>query len=115
MKRIALFALLILATPAPARAYTASCNQLIATVLSSDPFEQGISPGYAFGVADFLAGLQCYVRSPWCNCLQNVIVNNAQAVGSAFGTELRACVARGEGNSPGFGPMLRAIRQFCPW
>lgn len=116
MKRLVLIALLLVViAPAPARAYTASCSALYATVLSDDPFQNGISPGYAFGVADFLAGLQCFVGNPQCECLKNVVRNNAQAVGTAFGNEIRACISRGEGDTPAFGAMLRALRPFCPW
>jgi len=115
MKRLVASIALLFVIASPAGAYTVTCSALNRTVLSNDPFEQGIAPGYAFGVVDFLAGLQCFVRSPSCDCLQNVVRNDASAFGAASGVEIRACIARGEGNSPAFGAILRAVRQFCPW
>ena len=112
---LVLAVLVALLVPRTSEAYSLSCNDIAAGVRSGDDRLLYTAVGYGIGAVDFLAGLQCFVRAPQCNCVANLITNRPGDYGTAFGQEIVACINRGEGNTPGFGPALRAARQFCPF
>jgi len=112
---LALVFLVALGAPRAAEAYSFTCNNIVAAAQSGDDRLLYSAVGYGIGVVDFLAGLQCFVQNPYCTCLANLVSNRPGDFGEAYGQEVTACINRGEGNTPGFGPALRAARQFCPW
>jgi len=103
----------MLASPQIARGYSLTCFEAAQAVTSNDDLLIGSAVGYALGSTDLLAGLQCYVGRSSCNCLANLPRNRPEDFGGAVGQELAACINRGDGNSPAFGPVLAAAKRFC--
>lgn len=105
--------MLLASAPSTVHAYAFSCTEAANLVRFGDDSDTAVIAGYGIGAIDFLAGLQCFVRGSACNCLSNLVVSRPRDFGEAYGQELAACVNRGEGSSPTFGPALRAARRFC--
>jgi hypothetical protein len=110
---VAVALLLAVACPRTASAYSFTCNQAANLVRSGTDANVYTIVGYGIGVVDFLAGLQCFVGASACDCLSGLVSSRPAAYGEAYGQEIAACINRGEGNSPTFGPALRAARRFC--
>jgi len=96
-----------------ADAYSYSCTQAANLIRSGTDANLYTIVGYGIGTIDFLAGLQCFVRGSACGCLSGLISSRPADYGEAHGQEIAACISRGEGTSPTFGPALRAARRFC--
>lgn len=110
---LAVALLVLVAAPRTAGAYAFSCTEAANLVRFGDDNDTAVIVGYGIGAIDLLAGLQCFVRGSACGCLSNLVVSRPRDFGEAYGQELAACVSRGEGSSPTFGPALRAARRFC--
>lgn len=110
---VAVALLLTVALPRTASAYSFSCNQAASLIRSGTNTNVYTIVGYGIGVVDFLAGLQCFVGGSACDCLSGLVSGRPADYGEAYGQEIVACINRGEGNSPTFGPALRAARRFC--
>lgn len=106
---------LMISVPSIAYPYAYTCSEAAFYGVNGTPQTQGAIVGHAFGVVDFLAGLQCYVGNPQCSCLANLITNRAGDFGGEYGRLLAQCIRNGEGDSPVFGVVLRAARTFCNW
>jgi hypothetical protein len=110
---VALVLLVVVALPRNASAYSFSCFDAANLVRSGTDTNVYTVVGYGIGVVDFLAGLQCFVGASACGCLSGLVSSRPGEYGEAYGQEIAACINRGEGNSPTFGPALRAARRFC--
>lgn len=116
MIRICMLVLaLVLLVPSFAHSYAYTCDEAAFYAVNGTPQTQGSIVGHAFGVVDFLAGLQCFVGNPQCSCLSNLVTNRAGDFGGEYGRRLAQCVRNGQGDDPVFGVVLNAARVFCPW
>lgn len=106
---------LVLLVPSLAHSYAYTCDEAAFYGVNGSPQTQGAIVGHAFGVVDFLAGLQCFVGNPQCSCLSNLITNRAGDFGGEYGRLLAKCIRDGQGADPVFGVVMRAARTFCPW
>ncbi len=116
MIRLGILALaLVLLVPSRAHSYAYTCDEAAFYGANGSPSTQGAIVGHAFGVVDFLAGLQCFVGNPQCSCLSNLVSDRPGDFGGEYGRQLAQCVRNGQGSDPVFGVVLRAARTFCPW
>jgi len=106
--------ILALALARPARAYTVSCSDFVSLATSTDPQANGEAAGYVAGAIDFLAGLLCFVGSPQCQCVQNLVVTQANALSSAIVTHVDQCIAV-DGTQAAFGSISRGAHDLCPF
>ncbi len=111
MIRRAILIAAFLVMPSMAQAYSFTCNQVVAAA-NAGLLTQGAVVGYAWGAADVLAGLLCFVNSPRCGCLSNIVAQRNEEFARAFANQIIDCRNR-NGNDPAFGPAMRAAQSVC--
>lgn len=91
------------------RDYTFSCIEYRAAVLSSDRLLNGSAVGMAFGVADTLAQIHCFVGDGRCRCLRDWPVGNPTPFATAVGNKIATC----QRDRPAAGAIQEAVMQAC--
>ncbi len=91
------------------RNYSLSCIEYRAAILSNEELLNGMAVGLAYGVADALAQLHCFVRDRRCSCLRDWPVGNAAAFGRLIGAEIATC----QRDRPASGALQQALMSFC--
>ena len=91
------------------RNYTFSCIEYRAAVLSNDRLLNGSAVGMAFGVADALAQIHCFVGDRRCRCLRDWPIGNPTPFAAAVGSEIATC----QRDRPVAGAIQAAVMRAC--